>query len=375
MKISDIEVIVLRQKEAIQSIGDSTQDAVVIKVHTDEGLIGIGEVASSPYVVEAVINAPISKYLCCGLKKICLGQDPLEIEKIWNDMYEQSSWFGLRGAAIHAMSGIDMALWDIKGKALNQPVYKLLGGAFHNKIRAYASVLFPNTPEEIRSMVKDYVQKGFTAIKFGWGKFGKVPRDDIQLVKAAREAAGNEILIMVDAGGCFKDVTLAIEQASALEKYDVYFFEEPFPPDKISSLAKLTQSTRLRIATGERLATRYSFEDLIVRGKVDIIQPDVGRVGGISEFMKVALIAKQYGIACIPHAWSSDILLAATLHVNASIPNGGILQEFCLSGRPLRKDLTKIPIQQKDGYISIPDRPGLGVELNEETIKNFRINI
>lgn len=374
MRISDIEVNLLRQKEAIEATGDSTQDAVVIKVRTDEGITGIGEVASSPYVVEAIVNAPLSKYLCCGLKQICLGKDPLEIEKIWQDMYEQSSWFGLRGAGIHAMSGVDMALWDIKGKALGQPVYKLLGGAFHKKIKAYASTLFPDTPEKIASMVKDYVQKGFTAIKFGWGKFGQIPQDDIQLVKAAREAAGGSILLMVDAGGCYRDVAVAIEQAKAFEKYDVYFLEEPFPPDELSALAKLAQSTRIRIATGERFSTRYPFKDLIVRGEVDIIQPDVGRVGGISEIMKVASIAQQYGIPCIPHAWSSDILLAATLHVNAAIPNGGILQEFCVSERPLRKDLVKKPIRQEDGYISIPEKPGIGVELNEDTVETYRIN-
>ncbi|MBS3819693.1 mandelate racemase/muconate lactonizing enzyme family protein [bacterium] len=373
MKISDIEVILLRQKEAIQAIGDSTQDAVIIKVHTDEGITGIGEVASSPYVVEAIVNAPLSKYLCCGLKQICLGKDPLEIEKIWQEMYEQSSWFGLRGAGIHAMSGIDMALWDIKGKYLGQPVYKLLGGAFHQKIRAYASTLFPDNAKEIAPIVHNYVQQGFTAIKFGWGKFGQILQDDIQMVQEARKASGENILLMIDAGGNYKDVTLALQQAKNLEKYNVYFFEEPFPPDELSALAKLAQSSPIRIATGERYSTRYQFEDLILKGKVDIIQPDVGRVGGISEFMKVAFIAQQHNIPCIPHAWSSDVLLASTLHVNAVIPNGGILQEFCVSEKPLRKELAKEPIQQKNGYITIPKKPGLGIELNEETVETFRI--
>ena len=298
----------------------------------------------------------------------------MEIEKIWHDMYEQSSWFGLRGVGIHAMSGIDMALWDIKGKVLNQPIYKLLGGGFHKKIKAYASALFPETPEKISKMVENFVQKKFSAVKFGWGKFGQIPENDIELVKAARKAAGDKTDLMIDAGGCYKDVTKAIEQAKALEDYGIYFFEEPFPPDELTNLAKLSQSTQIRIATGERLSTRFSFEDLIVKGKVDIIQPDTGRVGGISEFMKAASIAAQYGVACIPHAWSSDILLAATLHVNASMPNGGVFQEFCVSERPLRKDLVKNPIQQIDGYINVPEGPGLGVELNEDTVNNYRVN-
>lgn len=374
MKISDIEVIILRQKEAIQDIGDSTQDAVIIKVLTDEGITGIGEVASSPYVIEAIVNAPASKYLCYGLKEICLGKDPLAIERIWQEMYEQSSWYGLRGAGIHAMSGIDMALWDIKGKALGQPVYKLLGGAFKKKIRAYASALFPETPEKIKTMVRDYIQQGFTAIKFGWGKFGKIPSNDIQLIKASREEAGETVDLMVDAGACYRDVTTAIQQAREFEKSNVYWLEEPFPPDDLAGLAKLAQSVKLRIATGERLSTRYQFLDLIERGKVHIIQPDVGRVGGISEMMKVAFIARQYGVPCIPHAWSSDILLAATLHINAAIPNGGIIQEFCVSERPLRKDLAKEAIQQEDGYVSVPENPGLGVELDEDTVDKFRIN-
>jgi L-alanine-DL-glutamate epimerase-like enolase superfamily enzyme len=373
MKISDVEVILLRQKEPIASIGDSTQDAVIVKVHTDEGIIGIGEVASSPYVIEAIIKAPASKYLCCGLKQICLGKDPFEIERIWHDMYDQSSWFGLRGAAIQAMSGIDMALWDIKGKALSLPVYKLLGGAFNKEIKAYASVLFPDTAEEIKNMVKEFVGLGFSAIKFGWGKFGRSRQEDLRLIESAREAAGKNVELMVDAGGCFRDVKMVIQLAEELEKFNVFWLEEPFPPDDLEGLARLSKATQLRIATGERLSTRYQFKELIEKGKVDIIQPDVGRVGGISELNKVAFISQLNGVICIPHAWSSDILLAATLHINAAIPNGGIFQEFCVSGRPLRKDLAKNPIKVKNGYISVPEIAGLGVELNEDTIDNFRI--
>ena len=373
MKITDIEVIKLRQKEDIEAIGDSTQDAVIIKVHTDEGITGLGEVASSPYVVDALINAPSSKFLCTGPKSICIGRDPLENEPLWADMYKQSSWFGLRGGAIQAMSGIDMALWDIKGKALGLPVYKLLGGSFKKKIRAYASVLFPDTEAEIAAMVKCYAAQGFTAIKFGWGKFGNVPEEDIGLVRAAREAAGNAVDIMVDAGACYRDLHMAIHQARELEKYDVYWLEEPFPPDDLLALAKLSQATDIRIATGERLSTRYQFRDLIERGKVDVIQPDVGRVGGISEFRKVAFISQMFEIPCVPHAWSSDILLAATLHINASIPNGGIFQEFCLSGRPLRKDLVREPLQLQDGCLVVPEKAGLGIELNEDTVDKYRI--
>jgi len=373
MKISDIEVILLRQKEPIAAIGDSTQDAVIIKVYTDEGIIGIGEVASSPYVVEAIINAHASKYLCCGLKQICVGKDPFEIERIWQDMYEQSSWFGLRGAAIQAMSGIDMALWDIKGKALGQPIYKLLGGAFRKDIRAYASALFPDSEEEIERMVKEFVSLGFSAIKFGWGKFGRSQYEDIRLIEAARRAAGDNVDLMVDAGGCFRDVKMVIQLAKELEIFKVFWLEEPFPPDDLEGLAKLSSATQLRIATGERLSTRFQFKELIEKGRVDIIQPDVGRVGGISEFIKVAFIGHLYGVNCVPHAWSSDVHLAATLHVNAAIPNGGIFQEFCLSGRPLRKDLAKNPIEVQNGCISVPEKPGLGIELNEDTIDNFRI--
>jgi L-alanine-DL-glutamate epimerase-like enolase superfamily enzyme len=345
-----------------KDIADSSQDAVVVKVHTDEGIVGIGEIDSHPPIVKAIVEAFMSHRDSHGVAELLVGEDPFDRERLWQKVYKKTTHYGRRGVAIQVMGGIDIALWDIIGKACNKPIHKLLGGCFRNRLQAYASTLFPEDPREIVKMIVSFVEKGYKGVKFGWGAFGQEAGKDIELVKAAREAVGEEIKLMVDAGEQW-DASTAIERAKRLEEYNPFFLEDPLSPDDIDGYAKLTRATALRIAAGEAETTRFPYRDLI--------QPDVTRVGGISEAQKIAWMAFDRGVMLVPHAWSTDILVAATLQLLAAIPQESLL-EFCVSNSPLKRDLLLEPFQiDKEGFVTVPERPGLGIELNEGILEKF----
>jgi L-alanine-DL-glutamate epimerase-like enolase superfamily enzyme len=373
MKITAIETKILKIKGEIELKSDGTQDALIVLVHTDEGITGVGEVDSSPYVVKAAIEAPTSHSVCRGLREVLIGQNPLNIETLWDKMYAASNWFGLRGVAIHAMSGIDIALYDILGKVTEQPIYRLLGGAYHDKFRAYASTLFPDTEDEVKRIVEEAISNGFTALKLGWGKFGQDEKHDLKLIKAARQTGGDNFDIMVDAGLCYKNVYSAISMAKRLEEHNIFWFEEPLSSDDVEGYALLAEASNVRIAAGERLETRYAFKDLVEKTKVDVLQPDVTRAGGFTECKKISLLADFNSRWMVPHGWSTDILLSAVLHLNASLPKEPLL-EFCIQDSPLRTGLVRESFKLEDGYVAVPEKPGLGIELNEEAIKEYRIS-
>jgi len=369
MKITQVELICLNLPEK-KEIADSSQDAVVVKVHTDEGITGIGEIDSHPSVVKAVVEASMSHRDSHGVAELLIGEDPFDREVVWQKVYRKTMHYGYRGVAIQVIGGIDIALWDIIGKACGRPIYKLLGGCFRNKLQAYASALFPKDPREIVKQIVRYVDQGFKGVKFGWGAFGLEAGEDVELVKAARKAVGDEIKLMVDAGEQWSAST-AIERAHKLEKYTPFFLEDALSPDDLDGYAKLTRSTSLRIAAGEAYTTRFPYRDLIEKGNIDVVQPDVARVGGISEAQKIALMAHDRGVMCIPHSWSTDISVAATLHVLASSPQESLL-EFCVADTPLRRNLITEPFTiDKEGFVKVPEQPGLGIELNEEVVKKY----
>ncbi|MFC5401560.1 mandelate racemase/muconate lactonizing enzyme family protein [Cohnella soli] len=376
MKITKVEAIPVRQKENVQLNNDSAQDGIIIKVHTDEGIVGYGEVDSAPWVVKSIIESPSSHRICRGLGEMIIGEDPFEMERIWEKMYVGSQFYGRRGVVIHAMSGIDIALWDIVGKALNKPIYKLLGGAQRGKVRAYASTLMPYTPEEAFDETKKWVEQGYTAIKLGWGGFEQGNREIIELVRASREAAGPNVDLLFDLGFIPSD-DHPIDAASRmplikeLEQYKPYWIEEPLFADDYDGYRKLAETTTIRIAGGENETTRYGFRQLIEQGGVDIIQPDVTRCGGLSEAKKIAQLAHAHHLTCVPHAWSSGIVIAASLHLITAIPNGSLL-EYCVAETPIRQEMLQSDIVVKDGYAQITDKPGLGIEINEEALEKYR---
>lgn len=368
MKITNVEAICLRPKE-IKERTDSSQDALIVRVTTDEGIVGYGEVDSAPLVAKAVIEAPTSHTRCRGLKEIIVGEDPFEYEKIWNKMYENTLYIGREGAVIQAMAGVDLALWDIIGKALKQPVYKLLGGGFKTKVRTYASAMFSFTPEETAERAKKFVSEGFTAVKFGWEPMGPDPEFDEALVRSIRKAVGNDVDVLIDAGLAW-DTKTAMERAKRFEPYNIFWLEEPLHADNIQGYNKLANSTPIRIAAGEEECTRLGFQRLMDEGDIDVIQVDLTRVG-ITQARKIAYDAYQRGIPCINHNFTTDINTAASLHLLASIPNS-IFLEYCVEDSIIRNGVVANPIQIQDGFALVPDGPGLGVEIDEEFLAEYR---
>ncbi len=375
VRITDVEAIVLRQPVVDEGIADGSQDDLVIRVHTDEGLIGIGEVDSSPEIAKAVVDARGSHAVAHGLRETLIGEDPTDVDGLWRKMYRATIFYGRRGVAIHAISGIDIALWDLKGKALGKPVYELLGTPVRDRIRAYASRLMPDTPVEVAEAVSELREQHFTAVKLGWGPLGRDPDHDVRLAAAAREAGGDGVEIMIDAGlGYRDDATTAIRVARELEELGVYWLEEPFEPDEYEAYAELADAVDIPIAAGEQDVTIWGFRELIDRGHVDILQPDVTRCGGITETLRIAELGRERGLRTVPHAWKSGIIKAASLHVNAVLPDA-LFQEYCVADTPINTRLTRqlLPIEN-DGCIAVPTTPGLGVDLDEDVLAELRVD-
>ncbi len=369
-----MEAIVLRQPELNEGIADGSQDDLVVRIHTDEGITGIGEVDSVPEIVRAVINAPSSHAIALSLREILVGQDPTDVVGLWWKMYRGAIFYGRRGVAIHAISGIDIALWDIKGQTLGKPISELIGTPRRDKVRAYASRLMPDTETETAEAVAALREQGFTAVKLGWGPLGKDPDHDIKLASAARRAGGDRVDILIDAGlGYRGDPKPAIKVARALQELGCFWLEEPFEPDEYEAYAELADTVDIPVAAGEQDVTWWGFRELIDRCHVDIVQPDVTRVGGITEMMRIAGLARERGLGCVPHAWKSGIIKAASLHVNAVLEKS-LFQEYCVAETPLNTSLTRerLPIDA-DGMVAVPTAPGLGVKLDEEVLERYRV--
>lgn len=373
MKITEVETIILRQPDVDDAIADGSQDDLIVRIHTDEGIVGIGEVDSAPEVVQAAIDAPNSHANAIGLRHMLIGADPLDHEGLWARMYRGSVYYGRRGAAIHAMSGVDLALWDIKGKAAGKPVSELLGTPRQTRIRAYASTLMPDTEDEVRAKCAGLAEQGFTAIKLGWGPLGQDEQHDVRLVTAARQAVGDKIDVLIDAGlGYGADAKRAIWVARELEQLGVYWLEEPFEPDELDAYAELADTVDLPIACGEHDATMWGFREIIDSGHLDVVQPDMTRCGGLTEALRIAKLAANRGKVCMPHAWKSGIVKAASLHMNAILP-GERLQEYCVAGTPINEALTIQRHPLKDGYVDVPTGSGLGVDLDPEVVAHFTV--
>ena len=372
MKITEVEAIILRQPVVDGAIADGSQDDLIVRIHTDEGITGIGEVDSAPEVVKAVLDAPHSHFIATGLRHVLIGQDPLDIEGLWRRMYMGSVYYGRRGAAMHAISGVDIALWDIKGKKLGKPVSELLGVRKRDRVRPYASLLMPETEQAVTASVERLLAMGFTAIKFGWGPIGKDEANDVRLATAAKSAAG-DAEILIDAGfGYGADAPRAIRVARKLEEIGIYWLEEPFEPDEFEAYAELADAVGIRVAAGEEEATRWGFRELIERGHVDVIQPDVTRCGGLSEALRIAREAERNGIPVVPHAWKSGVIKAASLHLNAVLDTA-YFQEYCVAETPINRSLTRERMSVVDGFVDVPGKPGLGVELDPEILERYAV--
>ncbi|MBI3694607.1 MAG: mandelate racemase/muconate lactonizing enzyme family protein [Acidobacteria bacterium] len=370
MTITDVEALHLRLPN-VEEIADGTQDVLVIRISTDAGLTGIGEVSSQSYVCKAIFEAPRSAERRHGLRYLLVGQDPLDVEGLWQRMYYHTNRYGRRGAAIHAISGADIALWDLRGKALGKPVYELLGGAHRSSIRAYASYLFGDTPSDTAELAQQAVDLGLTAVKFGWGPFGKDRAADLAHVEAARGVIGDDRDLMVDAG-CAFDVETALDRAWLLAPLKIAWLEEPLSQDDLRGYEELCHRSPVPIAAGEGEVTPWGFQDLLERG-LQVIQPDVAICGGLTVASQASELARAARRRAVPHCFSTGINLAASLHWMASCPDGDLV-EYCLRPSPLMRRLVRNLPPLVDGRVAVPQSPGLGVELNEEVIAQYRVS-
>ena len=370
MKITRVEAIPLRLP-VINERCDGSQDTLVVKVHTDAKITGVGEVDSSPSVAKAIIDAPISHKICRGLAECVVGQDPVEIDRLIHRMYEGSIFFGRQGAVIQAMSGVEIALWDIVGKATGRPVYQLLGGGFRKKFKAYASILFGDTPAETEAIGRKLAAQGYQAVKFGWGPMGQSEESDIAHVRAARAGVGQGVELIVDAGLCW-DTATAIRRARQFEPLGLTWLEEPLHPDNLDGYRRLCESTPpMRIAAGEEICDIKEMAAMMDAG-IDVVQVDVTRVGGLARSKRMGWDAAERHRLCVNHSYKTGINIAASLHFVAALPNSHYF-EYCVEQGALRQTLTKQRFPVVDGEISVPEEPGLGVELDEAVVAKYRV--
>lgn len=373
MRITDVEAIILRQPgEMNVGIADGSQDALLIRIQTDEGIVGYGEADSLPSVVKAIIDAPRSHKYASGLGSLLVGQDPLQPAALQHRLYEGSLYYGRRGAVVHAISGLEIALWDICGKVASKPIHALLGGAYHDRLRAYASTLMPDTPDEVRALVTRQREAGFTAVKLGYGPLGRDPKLDISLVAAARETAGDDCDVLIDIGLAWRNARKAIDSVRRMEQYRPYWIEEPFMPDEHGKYAALAAAVETPIAAGEQEATAVDFRRLVDIG-IEVLQPDVTRVGGVLECLRVAELARASGRRCVLHAWSTGIIKAASLHVLAAMPDAELF-EYCVQTTELNQRLVTEQFPISEGLVTVPQGPGLGVEIDEEVLEACRVS-
>jgi L-alanine-DL-glutamate epimerase-like enolase superfamily enzyme len=369
MRITDVEALLLRGADTIDaSAADGSQDGLVVRIRTDEGIDGLGEIDSQPHVAKAIVEAPASHKIASGLARLLIGQDPLDVDALWQRMYDGSVYYGRRGAVIHAISGLEIALWDIAGKAAGKPVCELLGGANRDRVKAYASTLMPETPDETRRAVESCRAAGFGAVKLGWGPLGRDPDLDVALVAAARAAAGDDCELMIDVGFGWATAEQGIATARRLAEFKPRWIEEPFWPDRYDSYRALVDAVDTPIAAGEEETTRWDFERLMLEGGVAVVQPDVTRVGGMRECLRVEQIAARLHRQVVLHAWSTGIIKAASLHVTAALQSAHYL-EYCVQETPLNRELVVERFDVRDGEVAIPSGPGLGVTLDEEVLR------
>ena len=372
MKITDVEVIPLRIPQHNVHIADGIQDDVIVRVHTDEGISGVGEADAMPLAVKAIVEAWPSWPRSQGLRHVLIGQDPFNVEMLWQKMQTATLWLGRNGVAQQAIAAVDLALWDIAGKAAGKPVHQLLGAAYRDRVRVYASTLFTEDPAEMSAVGQKYVGQGFSAVKFGWGPMGRSLAGDVQLVETARRAVGDATDLLVDAGCAFK-ARDAIQRVRAFTPYKPFWFEEALEGDDLDGYRQLSRAAGgdVRIATGEQDCAYAAFEALITQGEVDVIQPDVSRAGGFTECRRIMLMAQRHRRLCVFHAWKSGILVAASLHMAAITPDIPFC-EYTVSESPLRRELVSVATTFQDGVATIPQAPGLGVELNMDVVEKYR---
>jgi L-rhamnonate dehydratase len=376
MKITQVQAIILESPRGYGIHGGEASGPKyrsLLRVSTNAGIDGWAEIETQPHALKAVIEAPgDGTGFFDGIGSLAVGEDPFEVERLWTKLFNHTLYYGRRGVVLQAISGIDIACYDIMGKALDKPVHALLGGARRRQVPAYASTLFRDTPQAMKEAAQQYIDRGFTAVKFGWGGFGRDRQKDTALVQAARESLGKDCVLMVDAGWIYpRSVEETIAMIEAIEPFDPFWVEEPCHPEDYAAYKAVADATSVRIAAGEQEGTAWGFEHLIREGSVDVVQPDLSRCGGFTVARRVVSLAEAARRSLCPHAWQSDLLTAASLHLNAILPEA-LFQEYNVCDDPISRSLCRTPLRCLEGVLTVPEGPGVGVEVDEETVARFR---
>jgi L-alanine-DL-glutamate epimerase-like enolase superfamily enzyme len=337
----------------------------LVAVYTDGGVVGWGSVFTNDELVRAALAV---------LRPLYEGENALEPERVTEKLHQNTFWQGRGGSITHTISGIDMALWDLLGKTCGQPVGRLLGGRHRERVRPYASLLM-REPERMADELLPVKAQGFRAFKIGWGPFGKLNSAvDEAIVRAAREAVGQDSLLMVDAGASDawwpQGYKWALRTAEMLADYEVAWFEEPLVPDALEDFVALRRAARVPIAGGEVLTRRQSFQPWLEAGAFDIVQPDVTKVGGLSEQRRIAWMAREHGVRFIPHGWNTAVGLASDLQMASAIADTDLVEY--LTGSPFIDEMAVDGWKlDAEGFLPIPDRPGLGIEINPDALRRY----
>jgi D-galactarolactone cycloisomerase len=366
MKITDVKTIRLRatiptEGQVFSRSGvRNSRSTTLVQVKTDEGITGLGSCSGNGELIEVIVARV--------LKPLLIGMDPTQIDEIWDNAYVRGGHkeFGTRGVGVVALSGIDIALWDILGKLRGLPLYQLLGGKCRDKVSVYATALYPEEPSKVAKRARRFAEHGFNGVKI---KVGFDLDQDIQIVRAVRRELGKDFIVMTDANQGYT-LEVGLDAAASFADCGVFWLEEPLFVEDIAGHAELRERGKVPIAVGENLNMCYAFENFMVRGAVDYLQPDVARAGGVTEIKKIAATAAVHRIPISFHTWGDGVALAASVHLSAALKNS-ILMELDYTYNPLREELLRDPFRLVKGCLIPPEKPGLGVELNPEALQRF----
>ncbi|NOJ42037.1 mandelate racemase/muconate lactonizing enzyme family protein [Bradyrhizobium australiense] len=376
MKIRSVRAHVLEAKLsqpfAYSRAWYDTRTAMLVEVETEDGLTGWGECYGPARITAAAVSS---------VAPLLVGEDPLRTDFLWQKVYSALRDHGQKGVVIEALSGIDIALWDIKGKRFGVPVHQLLGGASRSQVQAYATGLYRRKSGDPLRYLPDeaagYVADGFKAVKL---KVGFGVEEDAAVTRAVREAIGPGIALMVDANHAY-DATAAIRLGRMIECYDIGWFEEPVPPEDLAGYREVKSAISIPVAGGECEFTRFGFRDVLVSRAMDIIQPDTCAAGGLSECKKIADMAEAFGVRYNPHVWGTGIAIAASLQLLAVVPSHTPrslsplepILEFDRTEHPIRQAILTRPIEHTDGLVAVSEEPGLGIEIDRDALKRLAV--
>jgi L-alanine-DL-glutamate epimerase-like enolase superfamily enzyme len=375
MQIRRVQAFPMRYPEPNDR--NNMRHVTIVKIETDDGVVGWGECISQWPEAALAVKILVEQ----GLAPVIIGRDPLDNHALFLAMKDQNWWYGDTGMANFAVSAIDIALWDLKGKILGLPVHQLLGGKLHDRLRACAST-HPSKArlEDLAQELADHAANGFTAVKVGFGKTGEANlgvdnKRDLEYVRLVREAIGEDVEFMVDIGKKTRwDAALAIKMTRAFEAYNIRWIEDALPPTDIEGYQRLRSAIQTPVATGEREWTPAGYKRLIDAGVADIFLVDPGRVEGITGYKKVIELTHAAHHFINAHSWSSAINMAAALHLTAVSPNY-IIMEMKPLPNPMQHELVKEPFEQKGGWIEVPNKPGLGVEIDETVLEKYGFGV